>query len=164
MKKIITMIIALALVLSLGVTAFAANTYTITIGNGVDGETYYAYKVLDVTLAETNSQHEGYDAYAYSITTDSPFFNTVTGRASTATTYADTYTKWGLTFKKSANFANDNTYILIAPLTDTDDVDAVGLAAAIGAYVKANDPNHTDADGSVTYSSNTKTISVTELG
>lgn len=143
-----------------------AESHTITIGNGVTGESYYAYKVLDVTLADTNTQAEGYEAFSYSIKTDNPFFDTVTGHTSGGE-FADSYTNWGMTFTKSANFAVDSTYVMTAPSSAADmgNVQAAQLAAAVGAYVLANDSDHSDADGTLaSYSDTDKTITVNELG
>ena len=57
MKKILALIMALALVMGLAVTAFAADSYSITItpgtvpeGGDVTGVTYTAYKLLDANI------------------------------------------------------------------------------------------------------------------
>ena len=162
--KMLAFLLAVVMILTtaFSMTALADETYTITIGNGVAGESYYAYKVLDVTLADTDDA-EGYEAFSYSIKTGSPFFGTVTGYESGD--YKDEYKNWGMTFTKSANFAADSTYVLTAPSADMTTVDAAGLAAAIGAYVLENDPDHDNADGTLaSYSDENKTIAVSELG
>lgn len=46
MKKVITMVLVLAMVLSLAVPTFAATDYTLTINNTVDGHTYEAYQIF----------------------------------------------------------------------------------------------------------------------
>ena len=53
-SRILAVLMVLALVVSLGsITAFAeGENHSITITNGVEGETYTAYKVFDVTIAE----------------------------------------------------------------------------------------------------------------
>ena len=164
--KMLAFLLAVVMIMTsvFSMTALADDaSYTITIGNGVNEESYYAYKVLDVTLADTDNAATGYEAFSYSIKTDSPFFGTVTGYESGD--YGEHYEKWGMTFTKSANFATDSTYVLTAPSADMTSVDAVGLAAAIGEYVLANDPNHADADGTLAaYSDTAKTIVVSELG
>ena len=43
-KKIVSILLALAMVLSLATTAFA---YTVTIENDADGHTYEAYQIFD---------------------------------------------------------------------------------------------------------------------
>ena len=47
MKKFFAVLMALVLVLSMGVTAFAADTGTITINNAFNGATYNIYKMFD---------------------------------------------------------------------------------------------------------------------
>ena len=59
MKKLISLILALALVMGLAVSASAA---TIAVQDVVDGETYTAYKILNYT-------HSG-DAYSYYLTSE----------------------------------------------------------------------------------------------
>ena len=46
MKKVITMVLVLAMVLSLAVPTFAATDYTLTINNTVDGHTNEAYQIF----------------------------------------------------------------------------------------------------------------------
>lgn len=48
-KRILSLLLVLMIVLSLSVTAFAAETGTITVDNPVTGETYTAYKIFDVS-------------------------------------------------------------------------------------------------------------------
>lgn len=57
MKKIISMILALVMVMGLATTAFAAS---IDVKNVLDGETYTAYKILHYTHNDDND-----DAYSY---------------------------------------------------------------------------------------------------
>lgn len=76
-RKLLGLLLALVMVFSLAVTAFAVNeTGTITVDNPKEGETYTAYKIFDVTYNE--------DKTAYSYTIDSvidevanPWFATV---------------------------------------------------------------------------------------
>ena len=61
MKKLFAVLVALALVLSMGVMAFAADTGSIKITNALDGATYNAYRIFDL---------ESYDAeghYSYKL-------------------------------------------------------------------------------------------------
>ena len=70
MRKLFTVLLALAMTLTLAVPAFAADTGSITISNPQDGKTYTAYKIFDVS----------YDAdghYAYTISKDSAAYNVV---------------------------------------------------------------------------------------
>lgn len=59
MKKLMTLVLSIAMVLALGVTAFAAEqTYTITINNSATGHTYKAYQILtgDLTIDANNNK------------------------------------------------------------------------------------------------------------
>lgn len=53
-KKAFTMLLAVVMVLSLGVTAFAASDGSITITNATVGQTYEVYKLFDATYSGTN--------------------------------------------------------------------------------------------------------------
>ena len=69
---------AVVLVLSLGVTAFAAeNTGSITITNATKDDTYSIYKIFDATYS-TDADGNA-DAVSYSITTDNQFFSYMFG-------------------------------------------------------------------------------------
>ncbi len=57
MKKIVSVVLAMVMVLAMGITAAAA---TITINGGADGAEYAAYKLLDAT-------HNGSDKYSYTV-------------------------------------------------------------------------------------------------
>lgn len=64
-RKLLGLLLALVMVFSLAVTAFAVNeTGTITVDNPKEGETYTAYKIFDVTY------NEGKTAYSYTIDSD----------------------------------------------------------------------------------------------
>lgn len=70
MRKLFTVLLALAMTLTLAVPAFAAETGSITIINPQGDHTYTAYKIFDVS----------YDAdghYAYTISKDSAAYNVV---------------------------------------------------------------------------------------
>lgn len=49
MRKLFTVLLALAMTLALAVSAFAADTGSITITNPQGDHTYTAYKIFDVT-------------------------------------------------------------------------------------------------------------------
>ena len=51
-KKLASLLLALVMALSLAVTAFAAETYSITINNSAEGHTYEAYQIFTGDLAE----------------------------------------------------------------------------------------------------------------
>ena len=86
MKKLITLLLAAVMVLTMSSVAFAgdgdapaAASYSITVDNSgnesmsIVGKTYTAYKLFDVTYSGTN--------YAYSIKTDNPFYSTAAAKA-----------------------------------------------------------------------------------
>ena len=73
MKRLFACLMALVLVLSLSVTAFAAeNTGSITITNATIDETYSLYHIFDATYS--TDENGNADAVSYSITTDNQFF------------------------------------------------------------------------------------------
>lgn len=57
-KKVMALLLATVMVLAMGTTALAADTYKITIDNAVAGETYSAYKVFDVTYADVDPDYQ----------------------------------------------------------------------------------------------------------
>ena len=73
MKKILSLMLAFVLVLSMSVTAFAADGQgSITITNATIGESYSVYKLFDATY---NADAEGNaDAVSYSIDKDNNQF------------------------------------------------------------------------------------------
>lgn len=95
MRKLFTVLLALAMTLALAVSAFAADTGSITITNPQGNHTYTAYKIFDVTYSGDN--------YSYTISdTDAAF--------STVKTYADVAAN-GLTLTPVANTNKYNVSI-----------------------------------------------------
>ncbi len=91
-RKILALLMALTLCLAIAAPAFAdATDYQIIIDNAVDGETYTAYKIFDVTYANPVSpapsvdpetdipgapdEESMYGAYSYTISTASPWWD-----------------------------------------------------------------------------------------
>lgn len=64
MKKVFAVLVALALVLSMGTMAFAAGTGTITISNALEGATYNIYKMLDFAPVEGSTSQGRYTVVA----------------------------------------------------------------------------------------------------
>jgi LPXTG-motif cell wall-anchored protein len=128
MKKILTLVMVLAMVLSLGITAFAAeNTGSITITNATIGETYKVYKVFDASL-KLAADGETAEAVAYSIKADNQFFEALFGADGTAANTFFTYNaNTGSVTKKEG--VNDSE--LIKYLTDL---------VATGAYTPSAAP------------------------
>jgi len=63
-KKILSMALAIAMVMALSVSVFAAGTNTITVTNAKAGETYNAYKMLDLSINADKT------AFTYTIDAD----------------------------------------------------------------------------------------------
>ena len=78
MKKLTSILLALALILSLGIAGMAAGgTGSITITNATVGNSYSLYKIFDATYSTDASGNT--NAVAYSITTDNQFFTYLFG-------------------------------------------------------------------------------------
>jgi len=133
-SKILSVALLVALVLSLGVaSAFADPTHSITITNtngniSIAGKTYNAYKLFDST-------HQG-DAYAYTMSTESPFY-------STQLTSAEDPTEGSLaellrTYFTFTTIDGDSTKINVEPKAGFDETAARALADAIEDFLPAN--------------------------
>ncbi|MBO5656710.1 MAG: hypothetical protein J6R94_00820, partial [Agathobacter sp.] len=91
MKKFLLLIMTLALVLSMNFTAFAEETGSITITNATIDETYTIYKIFDASIKmNTSGDAEG---VAYSIKTDSQFFEALFGTDGTTPNVYFSYNK-----------------------------------------------------------------------
>ena len=60
-KKFASLLLALVMVFAMSVTAFAAGTNTITVKNAVSGQKYELYKILDLSVNESQT------AYSYTV-------------------------------------------------------------------------------------------------
>ena len=78
MRKLFTVLLALALTLALAVPAFAAGTGSITITNPQGNHTYKAYKIFDVTYTADEVN------YSYTISKDDAAYDTVKAYADVA--------------------------------------------------------------------------------
>lgn len=90
MKKFLSIIMVLTVVLSLGITVYAAENTTgsITITNATVGNTYSLYKIFDATYSTDANGNT--DAVSYSITEDNQFFEYMFGLdGKTANQYFD---------------------------------------------------------------------------
>lgn len=111
MRKLFTVLLALAMTLALAVSAFAAETGSITITNPQGDHTYTAYKIFDVTYSGAN--------HSYTISDTDDAYSTV--RA-----YADVAAN-GLSLTA---VANTNKYIV--------SIGAGFSAASFAQYLKTN--------------------------
>ena len=78
MRKLFTVLLALAMTLALAVPAFAADTGSITISNPQGDHTYTAYKIFDVTYTADGVN------YSYTISETDAAFSTVKAYADVA--------------------------------------------------------------------------------
>ena len=115
-----------------------ATGHAITIDNAAKGETYQAYKIFDVTYADTDKNKEGLEAFSYTISTTNPWFATVQ-------TYANTDSN-GLALTPSAG---DDTVFVV---TVGDAFSAANFAATLSEAKAGKNPAGAavaTADGSV---------------
>ena len=85
MKRLFAIMMALAMMLSLGVTAFAADTGTITITNARPEETYTLYKIFDAKVSDDVSNA----GIVYYATPGSALADELFGAAGTGKDYFD---------------------------------------------------------------------------
>ena len=124
MKKFLSTLMALVMVLSLGFSVFADGTGSITITNATVGEKYDIYKIFDATIS-TDDDGET-EAVSYSITAENQFFTVLFGDGTSDNTYFVYNSSTGTVTKKEG--VNDAD--LIKYLTDM---------VAGGTYTKAAD-------------------------
>lgn len=122
-RKLGSLILSLFLILSMAVTALAAEgsstgqTGTITVENPVAGQSYTAYKIFDIT-------YNG-DAYAYSIRGDSQWYSPVSSFASKDNS--------GMTLTQAADPSNGAVYVVTI---DSSKFSAPLFAAALKAALE----------------------------
>lgn len=116
MKRLFSFMMAVVLVLSLGVIAFAAeNTGSITITNATQGDSYSLYKIFDATYSGNVNEDGDADAVSYSITTDNQFFSYMFGTdGKTENTYFSYDAVTGAVTRKEGTQNSD----IISYLTD----------------------------------------------
>ena len=129
MKKLLSLVMVLMFVLSLGVTAFAAeNTGSITITNATIDQTYTVYKIFDASI-KLATDGESADAVAYSIREDNQFFAALFGADGTTANTFFTYNAntGSVTKKEGVNNSELIKYLteLISEGTYTADADPV---------------------------------------
>lgn len=135
MKKTMSVLLALVLLLALSVPAMAAGEGTITINNAVVGQTYTIYRIL-----ELESYNLTTNAYSYKATTDwEDFINSADIK--------DIYVS-----------VNDEGYV-----TWKDGADAAAFAKLARAYA-ANASNNVTAQGTANADSTNVTFNNLELG
>ncbi len=68
-KKVAALLLSLVMCLSLACTAFAEESYTVTVNDAINGETYAAYQVFEVTYDD--------DAVTYYISESSAYYESI---------------------------------------------------------------------------------------
>lgn len=143
MRKLFSVLLAFVMVMGLSVTAFAADdpTYSITINDAANGETYSAYKIFSATANEAKT------AYSYTITSTDAWFSDVLlyigGGENSAT--ADTkgvYTGEGLTLTPSA--ANTSVYVVTYTENGNGAFSAPDFAEFLGKQTTGKTPAASD--------------------
>lgn len=142
MKRIITFMMALALVLSLGIAAFAGETNgSITITNTTVDETYSIYKIFDATY---NADGD----VSYSIKTDNQFFDDLFGDGTAVNDYFNYDAATGVVTKKDG-IDNSKMFKYLAAMVKTgtatasekataETLDFTGLATGYYVIVREN--------------------------
>ncbi len=117
MRVVIGLLLALVMSLSLAATAFADDTKgSITIVNPIDGATYHAYQMFDVTIADITGSKS---SYSYTVLSEwAEFVSGETGQRYFTTTTV-----------------GDITYVSLKQGSSSD---TAALAEAAVAYAKAN--------------------------
>ena len=133
MKKFLSILMVLAMVLSLSVSAFAAeNTGSVTITNATIDETYALYKIFDVSIGKDANGVT--NAVSYSITTDNQFFEALFGADGTA---ANTYFVYN---------ANTGSVSKKEGVNDSDLIKYLTKLVTEGTYSMACDPIKATSD------------------
>ncbi len=149
MRKIFALLIAVVMIFGMSTMAFAAQSSnnTITINNAKAGETYSAYKMLELTVDDTSNP----TAYSYTVASDWADF------------FADAnIAVWGTVLKKDVTgtyFQAKDGVVSETAWSATSDLSAFAEAAAKYAAEKHLAPVDTD-----TPTGNTATLDTTESG
>lgn len=147
LNKLLALALAVIMVMALATTAFAA---TITVNDAVAGQTYHAYKIFDVTVADTSGTEK---TYAYTIdsklsdgTTNNPWYSVVN-------TYGNGLTLTKVGDSSVYNVSVDNTF------------SAASFAAALSAELAKDTTKQFTASGTATATQGqATTIDVSESG
>lgn len=173
-KRLLTSLLALAMVLSMGVVpAFAAttgNNGTITVTNPTKGVTYSAYKIFDLSYSGSN--------HAYTIESSSAFYSAVSSYAATTnsgltlTRVGETTTynvEIGSTFK-AADFgaamrnvvAETSSTVTAAAIETADDSSSLTLSNLSYGYYMVVGTKDTTTESLVSLDSTNPTATIVE--
>lgn len=121
-KRIATVLLALVMVLSLSVCAFAAGANSITVNGAQGGETYKIYKMLDLKVDLVKN------AYSYTVNDAWNAFFTGEGAGAAYVTIDNGYVTWKNSAadmeafaKAAAKYASENNVTAVATQTPDDD-------------------------------------------
>ena len=151
MKRVFALIMALVLVFSLSVTAFAAEgTGSITITNATVGDTYRLYKIFDATYSKSADGKT--EAVAYTLSDDAIFNYMFVGEGVTDNTEKGTLSNAYFTYTKATKIIERNK--------DTQNSD---IFAYLTTMVRTLDP---DGTKSLQFKENvsSETVTFSELG
>lgn len=153
MKKLFAVLLSVVLLLAMGTTAFAASgtnndTGKITITNPEVGETYSVYQMFVLESYNTSTS-----AYAYTIKSDSNWYNFVSGSGAGASyvtleqmgTTGTYYVTWNEITNETSGHENDDTDALKA----ANDAAAADFAKLALKYAQDNDITATETKGPV---------------
>lgn len=151
-KKLASLLLALVMVFAMSVTAFATGTtYSITISKPASGDTYSAWKIFDVSYADTDNDGTN-NAFSYTIEKNGTWWNDVLNYMGTESggTYTQPteqngiYTGKGITLTKAAG--TENTYVVTVSTGATGN-DALNFSAPAFAEFLATKTASKTADG-----------------
>ena len=185
MKKMMALALAMVMMLAMAIPAMAAaGDYTITIDNAVAGETYSAYKVFDVTYADpvtpaptitpatdipgTADNTHFNSAYAYSISTSSPFWGDLTTGVTADADGVYSLATYGLKFVPTTT-ANTYNVLPIDSTNGVTDAQAQALAAFLAGKLTGKTPAASEEATAETndhddYATGSLTLDVSDAG
>ncbi len=156
-RKIISMLLAAAMVLSMGLTGLAAEIepmssssdeeFTIIVNPAYSGETYTAYKIFDVTY--NGDENNSTSSYSYTIDKDSAWYDTVSNSGLFTLT----------------QISGSNTYVVTAKDSTTSEAIAAAFTKVPeGASVAATATPKFDDNSDGSTGSGSVTLDVTTSG
>lgn len=116
MKRVFAIFLALVMILSMSITAFADDNGSVTITNATAGQTYNIYKIFDATY----SNADGTKAVSYTIDSTNKFFNDVTNTEEGKKFFVYSAETGVVTKKEGVNDSELITYLngLVAKVAD----------------------------------------------
>ncbi|MBR2423504.1 MAG: SpaH/EbpB family LPXTG-anchored major pilin [Oscillospiraceae bacterium] len=160
MKKLISLILCLMMVLSFAAPAFAADpTYTLTINHGVSGHTYEAYQIFSgdlETIPNTTTQVLTNIEWGSSITNGAALLEAITEAASEA----DPSSKF---YKLATVTSAEDLADAIADNIGSDSSALDQLAVLFAQYLGTPVSNSTDAEGNSTFNEAAGTYTISNL-